>query len=128
MVEEIAPKTDEPITQEEVISIGEDLAKNAKNPATALKILKILDKKMITGEMLKETLIGKKLAPIITEHNPEIPDTNDEKLMTELKEMRDSLKAKWQTVYNNHKKSKKLHEEVKVDPKPKEKFDIPFIP
>ena len=95
MLKEIAPKTDEPITQEEVISIGEDLAKNARCPAKALKILKILDRKMITGDMLKDTLIGKKLAPIITEQNPEIPDTNDEDLMKELKEMKDYLKAKW---------------------------------
>ena len=95
MVEAIAPKTDEPVTPEEIVSIGEDLAKNARCPAQALKLLKILDKKMITGDMLKETLIGKKLAPIITEHNPEIPDTNDEDLMKELKEMKDYLKAKW---------------------------------
>ena len=52
MVEELAPKGDEPITPEEVVSIGVDLDDNFKNPKKALQLLKILDRKNITGTML----------------------------------------------------------------------------
>ena len=95
MVEELASPTNEPITPEELISLGEILKAYSKLPAKALKILKVLDKKKITGQMLLDTKIGKKLAMLTTEPNPDIPDTNDADLMRELKEMIAYLKAKW---------------------------------
>lgn len=81
MVEKLAPKGDEIITSEEVISLGEDLEKNFNNPSTALKILKILDRKKITAELLESTKIGKKLAPISDTANPENGESNDSELL-----------------------------------------------
>ena len=80
-LEQLAPKGDEPITFEEVISIGEDLEKNAQKPDKALSLLKVLDRKMITADLLSTTKIGKKLAPIIDTPNPEVPELSDTQLL-----------------------------------------------
>ena len=80
-LEQLAPKGDEPITFEEVISIGEDLEKNAQKPDKALSLLKVLDRKKITADLLSTTKIGKKLAPIIDTPNPEVPELSDTKLL-----------------------------------------------
>jgi len=45
--------------------------------------------------MLLDTKIGKKLAILGTEPNPENPNTSDADLMKELKDMKSYLKAKW---------------------------------
>ena len=95
----------------------------------ALQLLKILDRKQISGQMLLDTKIGKKLAIISCIPNPENPDSDAQK-MRELKEMKEYLKKKWQTVYNSYKKVKELK---KVEPeveeeKAPEKFTIPYIP
>ena len=82
--------------------------------------------------MLVDTKIGKKLAIISTTTNPELPGRNDEEKMRELKEMKEYLKKKWQTVYNSYKKIKELSKEVAspvtVTTAPTEKFTIPYIP
>ena len=80
-LEQLAPKGDEPITFEEVISIGEDLEKNAQKPDKALSLLKVLDRKKITADLLSTTKIGKKLAPIIDTPNPEVPELSDTQLL-----------------------------------------------
>ena len=80
-LEQLAGKGDEPITFEEVISIGEDLEKNAKKPDKALSLLKVLDRKKITADLLSTTKIGKKLAPIIDTPNPEVPELSDTELL-----------------------------------------------
>ena len=77
----------------------------------ALQLLKILDRKQIDGQMLLDTKIGKKLAIISCLPNPDYPDTNDAQRMRELKEMKEYLKKKWQTVYNSYKKVKELRKE-----------------
>jgi len=78
MVEALAQPTNEPVTTEELVNIGEDIQQYCKNPVKALQLLKILDRKQISGQMLLDTKIGKKLAIISCLPNPEIPDTNDE--------------------------------------------------
>ena len=80
-LEQLAPKGDEPVTFEEVISIGEDLEKNAQKPDKALSLLKVLDRKKITADLLSTTKIGKKLAPIIDTPNPEVPELSDTELL-----------------------------------------------
>lgn len=80
-LEQLAPKGDEPITFEEVISIGEDLEKNAQKPDKALSLLKVLERKKITADLLSTTKIGKRLAPIIDTPNPEIPELSDTQLL-----------------------------------------------
>ena len=129
MVETISPKEDEPITSEEVINHGEDLVENKDNPANALKILKILRRKEITPDMLTGTKIGKKLAIIADEPNPEKGD-NDLELLQELREMKAYLRKKWSAVYKKFKKQKSIEEvkEKEVPKQKKEKFEIPYIP
>ena len=73
-LEQLAPKGNEPIAFEEVVNIGEDLEKNAQKPDKALALLKILDRKKITAELLTSTKIGKKLAPIADTPNPDVPE------------------------------------------------------
>lgn len=80
-LEQLAPKGDEPITFEEVISIGEDLEKNAQKPDKALSLLKVLERKKITADLLSTTKIGKRLAPIIDTPNPEVPELSDTQLL-----------------------------------------------
>ena len=129
MVESLAPKGDEPIGPEEVINIGEMLSENYNNPAKALQLLKVLDRKKITAELLENTKIGKKLAPIVDTPNPE--NEGDVELIKELSEMKVYLKKKWMHVYKKYKKLKSLNsEELKDDETPKntKKFDIPYMP
>ena len=129
-LESLAAPTNEPITPEELVSLGEDITQHCKNPTKALQLLKVLDRKKITGKMLLDTKIGKKLAIITTVPNPDIPDTNDEKKMRELKEMKEYLKKKWQTAYTKYKEMKELRKEVPYVEPPKilEKYPIPYIP
>ena len=94
-LEQLAPKGNEPIAFEEVVNIGEELEKNAQKPDKALAILKILDRKKITAELLTSTKIGKKLAPIADTPNPEVPELSDAALLKELSEMKQYLKKKW---------------------------------
>ena len=129
---ELAPKGNEPISEEEVLSLGEDLGSNSRNPATALKILKILDRKDITATHLEKTKIGKKLTAVIDTPDPEVAESNEAQLMQELTEMKAYLKKKWLQVHKRHKKLKSMSSELNEPDTPaadeEEKFEIPYIP
>ena len=73
-------------------------------PDKALSLLKLLDRKKITAEMLSQTKIGKKLAPIIDTPNPEAPELTDTSLLKEVLEMKQYLKKKWSEIYKKYKK------------------------
>ena len=54
----------EAISPDEVKEFGKKLMDNREVPATALSILKVLDRKAITAEHLIETKIGKSLTAV----------------------------------------------------------------
>ena len=54
----------EPISSEELVELGIELDKQKQNPELALKILKVLEKKMVTSTLLIDTKIGKRLSAV----------------------------------------------------------------
>jgi hypothetical protein len=54
----------EPISKEELIELGNSLDKAKQNPEVSLKLLKVLDKKIVTAELLVDTKIGKRLSAV----------------------------------------------------------------
>ena len=52
------------ISQEQLAELGEDLLKNKADPVNALKIMKVLARKEITYQLLKDTLIGQKVTAV----------------------------------------------------------------
>ncbi len=54
----------EAISSEELLQIGVQLHKEKNDPDRALKLLKILDRKLITAEHLIATKIGKALTAV----------------------------------------------------------------
>ena len=64
MVEAPESFVEEDISSEEVKELGLALRKNKDDAEKALQLLKILDTKKITAELLIETLIGKALTAV----------------------------------------------------------------
>ena len=95
-----APKL-EPISLEELVELGTHLDKNKAKPEAALKLLKVLDKKLITAQILKDSSIGKRLTAV--SDNPEL--TNEPDVIKEIKHMKESLKKRWTEVYIQFKKA-----------------------
>ena len=62
---------EEPISPEELLEIGIQLRAKKDEPADALKILKILDRKQVTAKLLIDTKIGKCLTAVNEEPDPE---------------------------------------------------------
>ena len=78
--------------------------------------------------MLTGTKIGKKLALISDEPNPEKGD-DDLEILKEIQEVKAYLRKKWGNLYKRFKKQKSMEEvKLKEQPKKQEKFEIPFIP
>ena len=89
----------ESISPEEVLELGLQLNIVKSVPEKALKLLKILDSKAITGQLLIDTKIGKSLTAVSDKPDPirEIPD--DPELLRSITIMKDSLKTKWLAVH-----------------------------
>ena len=74
--------------------LGLQLRKNKDNADTALQLLKILDTKKITAELLIATLIGKALSSV----NDTVEEGRDVEKLKELTKMKEHLKSKWKKV------------------------------
>ena len=74
----------EQIGEEELLEIGADLEKKKASPEDAIRILRVLSYKVMTPELLKATLIGKKLTSV--SEDPE-NYAGDEVLLTKVKEL-----------------------------------------
>ena len=66
-----------------------------------LKLLKVLDTKLITAELLIDTKIGKALTAV--NDTPEA--SNDASLLDEVTKMKEHLKNKWKQVHAKYKQS-----------------------
>ena len=127
---------DEPISPEEVKELGAELEKHKHNPHKALQILKILDRKKITPAILEDTKIGKRLAPVIEQPNPEIADSQDTALLKQISEMKSKLKTKWKQVYKQYKKEavteerkdETNHFKITYATRPEDTVKVPYIP
>jgi len=77
------------------------LKKYAEKPENAYKILKHLSRSTFDPELLKTSGIGKRLTAISvdTEHY-----NGDSSLLKKVTEIKDHLKARWNTEYIEHKK------------------------
>lgn len=93
---------EEPITAEELIELGCALEKVKDQARSALQILKVLERKKITAELLVETKIGKKLSMVKDDY------ADDTKVAGDIILYKAGLKKKWQIIY---KKSKPVNEE-----------------
>ena len=54
----------EPISPEELVELGNNLDKVKQNPEHSLKLLKVLERKQITYQLLIDTKIGKRLSAV----------------------------------------------------------------
>ena len=88
----------EPISIEELVEIGISLDKQKQNPDQALKILKVLDKKLVTSQLLIDSKIGKRLSAV-----DESSQTASTDIILEIKEFKDKLKKRWTEVYKRTK-------------------------
>ena len=78
----------------------------------------MLDRKKISAEQLKSTMIGKRLTAV------KDTDFEDVELATQIKEIKDLLKKKWTAIYI-------LSKKPKVETKPvvaASKLKLPHIP
>ena len=56
--------TEQPISEEELLELGTQLDKHKCELEKALQLLKILDKKQVTAQLLIDTKIGKRLTAV----------------------------------------------------------------
>ena len=87
----------ESITQEELVELGIALDKHKQNPEQSLKLLKVLDKKLITAKLLIESKIGKRLSAVEEKSETEIDKEQ------EIKDLKEKLKKRWTDVYKRSK-------------------------
>lgn len=97
----------EAISPDEVKEFGKKLMDNREVPATALSILKVLDRKAITAEHLIETKIGKSLTAVSDQPNPEREQSDNPEILEQITRMKEQLKAKWMKVHQAYKKRQK---------------------
>lgn len=102
MVETPEQRVEEEVGPEEVKDLGLQLRKNKDNADTALQLLKILDTKKITAELLIATLIGKALSSV----NDTVEEGRDVEKLKELTKMKEHLKSKWKKTHAEYKKNK----------------------
>lgn len=107
----------EPISKDELLDLKQTLEKKLSNHdyATLQSVLKILDFKQITLDLLKETLIGKTITSL-TKIEAQNEDARDE--TEKVKQKADSLLAKWKKISQKEKSSAKGGEERKESVKP----------
>ena len=96
-------RPEEPISDAEVLVLGEQLRKNKDDPSIALKLLKILDGKRITAELLIDTKIGKALTAV----NDSPEGGRDLEQLKEVTRMKEHLKNKWKQVHALYKSKQK---------------------
>lgn len=96
-------RPEEPISETEVRHLGEQLKKNKDDPSNALKLLKMLDGKRITAELLIETKIGKALTAV----NDKTKEGLDQEQLKEVTRMKEHLKNKWKQVHALYKSKQK---------------------
>ena len=87
-------RPEEPISIVEVLELGEQLRKKKDDPSNALKLLKILDGKRITAELLIDTKIEKVLKAV----NDRPEEGRDVEQLKEVTRMKEHLKNKWKQV------------------------------
>jgi flagellin-specific chaperone FliS len=109
MVDKLKVLADTPLEQigeDELTELGNELDKVKEVPASALKILKVLTNKKVTAELLKSTLIGKRIMSVSID---EVNYDGDASLLSDVKEIKDSLYRQWKAVY---KKQKEKHKQA----------------
>ena len=97
---------EEPISPEELLEIGIQLRAKKDEPADALKILKILDRKQVTAKLLIDTKIGKCLTAVNEEPDPEKASLATVEHLKEVVKMKEHLKTKWKKIHAEYKNSK----------------------
>ena len=73
-------------------------------PEKALKLLKVLDRKAITAQLLIDTKIGKSLTAVSEKEDPERETADDPQLLDAIKKMKEQLKSKWMSVHQEFKR------------------------
>lgn len=89
-----------------MLELGVALRKNKDDPEKALQLLRVLDGKCITAEILIETLIGKALTSVNDRAEPGRPCNDTPDLLERLTKMKDHLKSKWRKAHADYKKNK----------------------
>jgi len=87
----------EPISPEELVELGNTLDKFKQNPEQSLKLLKVLERKQITYQLLIDTKIGKRLSAV-----EEKPDAGTD-VVEAIKGLKEKLKKRWTEVYRRTK-------------------------
>lgn len=100
----------EPISQEELIELGISLDKVKSNPEQSLKLLKVLDRKIVTAQMLVDTKIGKRLSAVEEKQGP----TTGSDVIEEIRNLKERLKKRWTDVYKRTKKPAEPTEEKEI--------------
>ena len=66
-----------------------------------MKLLRVLDRKIVTAQMLVDTKIGKRLSAVEEKRGP----TTGTEIIEEIKDLKERLKKRWTEVYKRTKKS-----------------------
>ena len=90
-----------------MLDLGDSLGRSKNDPQKALNILKLLDRKAITGPQLIETKIGKRLTAVSDKPDSERPTADTPELLEEVTKMKDHLKKKWTLVHQEFKSKSK---------------------
>ena len=71
------------------------MSKISNDPKSALSLLKLLDTKKITAQLLISTKIGKSLTKVNDQPDPERPTADDPRILSDVAQMKEHLKRKW---------------------------------